>query len=220
MARVITSRSRWLREAVRGRDVLDIGCVDHSLNNRTEGRWVHAELRSSARSVVGLDYEKAAIKQMQAEGYNVVWGDANEFDLGRQFDVVVAGEFIEHTPRPGDFFACVRRHLRPGGEVILTTPNAICLLYFVENCLVGHELDNSDHVCIFTETTMRVMLAKCGFDVVQTVFVAENVAHYQRTPLRKGIAHLMWFTQLLASVARPSMARHFITVAVPGAQTE
>ena len=97
----------------------------------------------------------------------------------------------------------------------MTTPNAICVLYFIENCLVGHELDNSDHVCIFTPTTMRVMLRKCGFEVTRIVHVAENVAHYQHTPIRRMVAHIMWWVQWVASLIRPSMSRHFITIARP-----
>ncbi len=39
------------------------------------------------------------------------------------FDVVSAGEVIEHIYDPDRLLAETRRVLRPGGHVVLTTPN-------------------------------------------------------------------------------------------------
>lgn len=150
---------------------------------------------------------------MRAEGYAAIAGDATDFSLDEAFDFIVAGEVIEHLPCPGKFLACALRHLKPGGELILTCPNANCLLYFIENCLLGYELDNSDHVSLFTPTTLRVMLRKCGFEAKSFHFAAENLAHYQPTAIRRFVAIAMWLVQYAAGLVRPSLCRHFITIA-------
>ncbi len=199
-------------ELVAGKDVLDIGCVDHSLDVRSKGRWLHERIRSVASSTVGLDYERDEIKKLKSEGYDVVFADAVDFDIDRKFDVVVAGDILEHLVNPAGFFASVKRHLRPNGKLILTTPNANCILYFIENILLGFELDNTDHVSIFTPTTMGKMLEKCGFKGDKYIFISMDCSHYQVTFIRKFIAKCMFFVQSFFGFFRPSLCRHFLTV--------
>ena len=43
------------------------------------------------------------------------------------FDALFAGELIEHLPDPRPALAEFRRVLRPGGALILTTPNRLRL---------------------------------------------------------------------------------------------
>lgn len=50
-----------------------------------------------------------------------LYGDAS-------FDVIRACEIIEHLENPWDFFRKAHRILRPGGLLILTTPNVQCPL--------------------------------------------------------------------------------------------
>ena len=199
----------------RGKRVLDIGCVNHTTSTRQKQYWLHGILREQAAYLVGLDCEKEQVEQLRKEGYNVVCADAMDFNLGQQFDLVFAGEIIEHLTCPGKLLACAKRHLAPQGRVVLTCPNANNILYFLENCLIGREQDNTDHTCLFTPTTMTVLLRKCGYRPISFHFVAENLAYYKGTAIRKALAHVMWAIQATAGVFRPCLCKHFITVAEP-----
>ena len=84
---------------------------------------------------------------------------------------------------------------------------------------MGHEQDNIDHTCLFTPTTMSVLLRKCGYHPVSYHFVAENLAYYKGSLGRKALAYTMWFAQLMAGVFRPCLCKNFITVAEPIAQS-
>jgi hypothetical protein len=106
-------------------------------------------------------------------------------------------------------------HLAPRGKVVLTCPNANNILYFLENCLMGREQDNTDHTCLFTPTTMTVLLRKCGYRPISFHFVAENLAYYKGTAIHKALAHVMWAIQATAGVFRPCLCKNFITVAEP-----
>ena len=64
-------------------------------------------------------------------GTTCVAADAEEFDLGRSFEVVWAGEIIEHLSCAGGFLDAARRHLEPGGRLVITTPNAFAVSNFV-----------------------------------------------------------------------------------------
>lgn len=193
--------------------MLDIGCVEHNLENRKHGHWLHDCLVKSASSVLGLDYEVEQVEQMRNEGYNVVAADATHFSLSEKFDAIVAGECIEHVLNPGLFLECVKMHLTPSGRLIITTPNANCLVHFLENLIIGHEVDNPDHVTLYTPTTITHLLKKSGFVVENIVFLAENTAYYHTLVASKILVHLKQAVQLALGCIRPSICHHMIVIA-------
>lgn len=210
---MLTRRSTFIAELAKGKRVLDIGCVNHSLSSRQAKYWLHGILRKNASYLVGMDYEKDQIECLKKEGYNAVYGDATDFNLDEKFDLIVAGEIIEHLTSPGKLLECAKRHLLPGGKLILTCPNANNVIYFIENCVMGYERDNTDHTCLFTPVTMGVMLQKCGYRAISFHFVAENLAFYKPTFLHRMLAHGMWSIQAIAGSIRPCLCKNFITVA-------
>lgn len=119
----VKDRIEWIVEHIRGKDVLDIGCVGESYTCG-HSRWLHGILRKYARFVMGIDNNFDGVMRLREKGYNCVFANAENFSLPYKFDVVVASEVIEHLCNPGLFLDCVKRHLRPNGYLILTTPNA------------------------------------------------------------------------------------------------
>jgi SAM-dependent methyltransferase len=212
---MLLRRSAFIAPLARGKRVLDIGCVNHTLTARHAKYWLHGILRQEAAQLVGLDYEKDEVERLRAEGFDVVCADATNFNLGRQFDLIVAGEIIEHLPCPGKLLECARLHLASQGKLVLTCPNANNILFFLENCLIGHEVDNTDHTSIFTPTTMSVLLRKCGYRALSFHFVAENLAFYKHSWSHRMLAHAMWLMQVIPGSVRPSLCKNFITVAEP-----
>lgn len=211
--RLITNRCKYIPTLVKGLRVLDIGCVDHNLENRKHGHWLHDRLIQSASSVLGLDYEEEQVEQMKREGYHVVAADATDFSLSQEFDAIVAGELIEHVPNPGLFLACARKHLVSNGTLILTTPNANNLVYFLENLILGREIDNPDHVALYSPTTITLLLKKCGFRVDGIVFLAENTAYCHSARISKILVYLKQAVQLAIGFLRPSICHHMIVIA-------
>jgi hypothetical protein len=45
----------------RGKDVLDIGCVNHDPANYQSRYWVHGALKKVARSLIGIDLYEAGV---------------------------------------------------------------------------------------------------------------------------------------------------------------
>jgi len=79
------------------------------------------------RLAVGVDVERGDLRKA-AETSNRVSYLAATADLGLPFrtgsvDSVVASEVYEHLAHPQGFIEEVRRILKPGGRLILTTPN-------------------------------------------------------------------------------------------------
>ena len=110
---------RYAAERVAGMDVLDAGCG--------EG-YGSAMLAQRASSVVGVDLERDVIEHA-AERYPAVRFQTGDlatlgFDDG-SFDAVITFQVIEHLQSPRGFVTECARVLRPGGLLVLSTPNRL-----------------------------------------------------------------------------------------------
>lgn len=77
-------------------------------------------------------------------------------------DVVTMLEVVEHLPDPGTMLEAVRRVLRPGGELYMTTPNFASL----SRRLLGARwrvIDYPEHLMYFSAAPMRRLLRSRGF---------------------------------------------------------
>lgn len=101
------------------RDVLEAGC----------GEGYGADLIADvARRVIGLDYDESAVAHVRARYPRVemLHGNLAELPLpDAAVDVVVNFQVIEHLWDQGQFVAECFRVLRPGGALLISTPNRI-----------------------------------------------------------------------------------------------
>jgi 2-polyprenyl-3-methyl-5-hydroxy-6-metoxy-1,4-benzoquinol methylase len=85
----------------------------------------------------------------------------------REVHAVWAGEVIEHVVDVGAFATELRRVLRPGGTLLLTTPDHPWRLRarwaFTPRAFDEHVWPYADHVRFFTRRTLRMVLADAGF---------------------------------------------------------
>lgn len=87
--------------------ILDVGCARHGETKRQSGN-LHEELhRKTEVEIVGIDILEEEIEKMRKEGYDVHVGDAENIQFDELFDVVVAGEVIEHLNNPGKILTCI-----------------------------------------------------------------------------------------------------------------
>lgn len=73
------------------------------------------DLREDLVDYVKLKHEKGKL--------SFAPGNAFELEFPEPFDCVIVTEIIEHVAHPDDFLRKVARLTRPGGYVVLTTPN-------------------------------------------------------------------------------------------------
>lgn len=109
---------------VAGLQILEVACG--------RGGFVR-ELAQAGALVIGCDFSGAALRVGQgklehleggASGAAFVQGDAQKLPFATaSFDVVVSCETIEHIPDPGAALGEMYRVTRPGGSLLLTTPN-------------------------------------------------------------------------------------------------
>lgn len=144
--------------------LLDLGCG---------GGEFSGELRAMGWQVFGLELIQAQASRASARGIRMVVGEVSAglpFRAG-EFDLMFAGEIIEHLLDTDAFLADIHRVLKHGGVLVLTTPN----LASFENRLrlllgrypmwVDYRLGSSGHVRAYTPRVLRDQLAAHGFEV-------------------------------------------------------
>ncbi len=108
-----------LRALCAGRDVLEAGC----------GEGYGADLiASAARRVIAVDYDAAAVAHVRARYPRVQVVAANLASLplpDASVDVVVNFQVIEHLWDQPQFVTECLRVLRPGGLLLMSTPNRV-----------------------------------------------------------------------------------------------
>ena len=84
-----------------------------------------------------------------------------------EVDLVWAGEVIEHVVDVGAFAGDLRRVLKPGGPLLLTTPDhprRLLTRFAVEpHAFEEHVWPYADHLRFFTARTLRMVLEDAGF---------------------------------------------------------
>jgi SAM-dependent methyltransferase len=152
---------RFAQEQVRGKVVLDAGCGDGYGTNM---------LAQTAMRAVGVDRAADSItRAAQRYRHPSLTYRACALDrlgdLGEQFDVVCNFQVIEHLHDPKPFLEQVRRVLRPGGSLIVTTPNRPNS--FVENPYHVHEYVADELAALLREIFPQVeMRGVCGNEKV------------------------------------------------------
>ena len=118
-----------------------------------------------ASRLIGLDYYEPGVKYLHDLGYNVICADAQSFNLNDKFDVVTAGDLIEHVENPGQMFACAAEHLVDGGKFgiqlqilgVGSTP-----LFWVFGKM---DKINQEHVAWYCPETLKLLGKRYGFEV-------------------------------------------------------
>jgi 2-polyprenyl-3-methyl-5-hydroxy-6-metoxy-1,4-benzoquinol methylase len=182
-------RFERVRGYLEGRTVLDVGAG--SGIGRSD--WMHSLVASVATEAVGVEIDETLVARAHELGYNVVAADAQTLDLGRTFDVVWAGEIIEHLSCAGGFLDAARRHLEATGRLVITTPNAFAISNFVYR-IGGRPRINKGHTCWYDEVTLAQLLSRHGFRVEEVAYLPH------RTPGRSRA--------LLAGAVRSVLPRH------------
>jgi SAM-dependent methyltransferase len=135
------------------RDVLDVACG--------RGEFLEALGRG-----FGVDIEEAMVRAARQAGLDVDLGDALRYlaEHEESFDGIFSAHFIEHLSyeRAADLFAKTYAALRPGGVMVLATPNAASL-----PTLQRHFWWDATHVRMYDPALLTFMAKQAGFESVE-----------------------------------------------------
>jgi SAM-dependent methyltransferase len=145
-----------------GRRVLDLGCRDGALSRAY----------ADGNNLVGVDADREALEEAQKLGIETHWADLDAplpFS-DESFDVVVAGELLEHLRDPARLVGEARRVLRPGGTFVASVPNAYRAKNRLRFLLGRKPEDDPTHLQMFSPENVRALLA--DFEEPELHFIA------------------------------------------------
>jgi glycosyltransferase involved in cell wall biosynthesis len=144
--------------------IIDLGC---------SGGLLADKLRARGHFVVGVDHTEVPGVRDRTDAFFAA--DLNKGvpkEVGTGYDVVIAGDVIEHLSSPSECLRQMIGMLRPGGQMLLSVPNfghwyprlRVCLGIF------GYDrrgiLDDT-HLRFFTRSTLRRLVRRGGFDILE-----------------------------------------------------
>ncbi len=201
-----------------GLDVLHLGCVgftdlDGEDRVKSAKRSLHWKLTQCSK-VVGVDRSGAVIEEMRKLGIfdNVVAGDVErlgDLPVNRKFDVVIAGDIIEHLSNPGQMLDGIKRFCRTDTRVIITTPNAFGAPNYLRYS-AGRFREGAEHVMSFNEQNLVTLLQRHGYAIAEsyTCFQPRSAEAHNSLAFRAGKSILELFPRFggtLMVVATPNI---------------
>jgi SAM-dependent methyltransferase len=220
----LVQRLDFIRETCRGKRVLHLGCTNwpYTLESLEKDMLLHRELERIASRVVGIDADEQGIETLRGQGSdNLHKADLerlNELDLDETFDVIVAGEMIEHLNNPGLFLAGIKRFMTGETQLVVTTINAYCGMRFWQYGLRGKRGKNEpvhpDHVAYYSYSTLKLLVERHGLHVEKFLFYDVGKEHRP---------HNRWYANLLNDISvsiAPQWADGLIAVCRLGERTQ
>ncbi len=153
-----------------GVSLLDYGCGG--------GHFLSHALRRGAGRVVGVDAEPGALEiarcLLESHGLSAGWelrlGDIfPTFPPGREFQVILLKDVLEHVPDDMDLLRRAADALAPGGRLVVATQNAWSLNFLVEGFLWRWCLGRRDwmgwdptHLRFYTPASLARRLFRAG----------------------------------------------------------
>ena len=146
---------RLVKRHVSGRAMLDVGCGDGVFLSSVSHEWSKRGLEPSASGTTlartkNLDVTQATLDAVP-ERYNA--------------DLISALDVIEHVIDPHHFVESFKRHLRPGGVVLLLTGDADSYSAKVAGPRWSY-LRWCGHISVFSRSGLRKLLQQHGFEIV------------------------------------------------------
>lgn len=161
---MIPERFKVLKPFIEGKEVLHLGCVQHDWKVSVQQAWIHSFIAKYSEKLIGIDILEDDAKKLTQIGYDIRYGNAESFNLSMKFDVVFAGELIEHLGNLEGFFDSCKRHMKSDSKLIITTPNCFGIRYSLWH-LLGRRFVNPEHTCWFDRHTIKQLLNRYGFRI-------------------------------------------------------
>jgi len=166
MYKKFVRREEEILNICKNKNVLDLGCVAHSALREESDTWLHKRILKVAKSVVGVDYEKLEINKLNKKGYNIIYGDVERLNINKCFDVIIAGELIEHLMNPGLFLDSVKKHMHEKSIIIITTPNCFAIRRLIGSLFIRKLSENREHISYYSNVNLIQLLKRKNFILV------------------------------------------------------
>jgi 2-polyprenyl-3-methyl-5-hydroxy-6-metoxy-1,4-benzoquinol methylase len=189
--------------------VLDVGFWGQGVPHDSL-QWPHRLIKERAKDVYGVDIDFD--KVLFPDETHYFKQNAEVLSLPIQFDVIFAGDIIEHFSNPGLFLDSCARLLKPSGKLIITTPNCFNLFSITEKIMKSEPTVNKEHTCYFNSKTLTQLLTRHGYTIELISFLYDLNALHAESLKKRILNRIYWlfgiftnkFYETLVVISRPS----------------
>ena len=169
-----------------GLEILDVGCAQGTLAlmlaERGHKVWA-MDIRQQFLDYAAARHEKGEVQ--------FICGNAMEIDLDKQFDFIFANQLVEHLVYPVEFTERLSKWLKPGGRLVMTTPNG----EYIKNSLPSFSelgdlqqyeprqftADGDGHFFAYTPGELKQIFEQTGLsDVVTQTFETPFISGHMK----------------------------------------
>mgnify|MGYP006163250723 FL=1 len=152
-----------------GKVVLDLGCFDETATvKENSGNYLFEEISKVSKTHIGIDNSTLLPPNGIKFGENVAILFGSVYDLDKipelekhNFDVIIAGELIEHLPDTLRFLTDLKK-LYPGKKLLCSTPNTTSLSNMILS-LFNRESCHKDHLQVYSYKSLSTLCRVAGF---------------------------------------------------------
>lgn len=142
------------------KDIIDLGTAD--------GRMIHSvKMEFPEAHCVGVEFNQELVDfgRSHFPEIEIVQGDVQALDFSdKSFDVALLTAVIEHVPAPEKVMCEANRILRPGGILVLTSPDPFWEYLATK---VGH-LKDGQHNKVMNIDELSSLIQQHGFTILKT----------------------------------------------------
>jgi SAM-dependent methyltransferase len=140
-------------------NLLDVGCaLGDCLEEAKKMGW---------KNIEGVELSKYASGFAKERGLKVTEGTLNNLKAKESFDIVTSQDVIEHIPQPKEELNSINKVLKPGGWILLVTPDVGGWWHKMLGKKWYH-YKPGEHIVYFSKETIRKALTDAGFINIET----------------------------------------------------
>jgi len=183
----LVQRVEFIKKICVGKKVLHLGCTDYPYTKQMidNEMLLHFELEKIASELYGFDFDQPGIDILSEAGVKHLFRadleKLEEVELDQTFDVIIAGEMIEHLSNPGLFLHGIKRFMNERTSLVITTINAYSGMRFFIYGLRGrggaNEPVHPDHVAYYSYKTLSLILQREKLEINDFVFYDLGAEH-------------------------------------------
>lgn len=167
---LILNKLKSLRNSRHNFSILDVGCGDGNLLFNIRNKYPNSVLS-------GIDFNIESAQYNLRNCDVTLWEQSLiDFYSDEKYDFICCSQLLEHLDDPTDLFKLIKRSLNVDGLAFIDIPNlnSRSFNYFGSNWI---HLDTPRHRMLFTPESLKSILIKNGFDVLEVVTFGTGFAY-------------------------------------------
>lgn len=146
---------------------------------------------------IGTEFSPQAVKEAQRRADYIFEGGIEQIPPDERFDCIIANQVIEHVYEPQRFLEQLIAHLRPGGRVVIATPD----MGSFWRRLMGHHWPSfkiPEHIIFFDKKSLYTLMRQAGLIKISILpyphaFPLSLIASKLHTPLTSRLGKInLW----------------------------